>query len=535
VSTFAGAAGQPGSADGPSGAARFNNPRGIAIDPAGDLYVGDTGNHTIRRITSAGEVSTLAGSAGVPGTADGVGGAAGFSFPGGVALDGLGNLYVADTDNHTIRRIALPGTVSTLAGTAGIGGVTDGMGTTAQFHDPGDVVADSAGNVYVADSSNHIIRKITPAGDVTTFAGTANAQGAEDGTGAAARFSYPWGIARDAAGTLYVAEGPANHTIRKVTAGAEVTTLAGAAELSGRVDAQGPLARFVNPQALAVGAAGNVYVAEGGSNVPLRAIDAAANVTSVAGTVGLSSPGGLARDAAGNLYVADTNNHVIRKVDPGGSMTVLAGMAGSPGSADGAALSATFNAPRGVAIHQATGIVYVADTDNHTIRAISPMGQVTTLAGTAGSRGSADGNGAAARFRFPNDLACDAAGSLYVADRVNNTIRKITPSGEVTTFAGSASSAGFTDGTGPDARFNFPFGIGIDALGNLFVADANNHAVRKITQSALVTTVVGAPGKIGVQLGALPASLFSPRDVAVRPDGQLLIVTANGVVVTQGF
>jgi len=528
VSTLAGSVGAPGSADGAAAAARFNSPAGIAADSSGNLYVADLGNHTVRMITPAGTVSTLAGTAGIAGSDDGTGAAAKFDLPSGVSADGVGNVYVADTGNHTIRKIAAGGVVSTLAGLAGSPGSADGTGSSAQFRDPVGVATDAAGNIFVADSSNHIVRRITPAGEATTFAGIAGVQGADDGTGASARFLYPFAIAADSNGNLYVAE-DGNDAIRKLTATAEVTTLAGAAALIGHVDAAGALARFSNPRAIVADAAGNAYIADG--RFSLRLVTAAGDVTTVLDT--LNIPGGLARDGAGNLYIADTNNHVIRKLDATGTLTLLAGTLGVTGSADGTGAAASFKFPGGVAV-DAVGNVYVADTGNHTLRMISAGGVVTTLAGSAGGFGSADGSGASARFRFPQDLVSDAAGTLYVTDKVNFTIRKVAAGGVVTTLAGAAGSPGAVDGTGAVARFGFPYGIAMDTAGNLYVADASNHAIRKVTAAGEVTTVVGTPGKFGVQLGALGASLTVPLDVAVRADGELLIVTANGVVVTQG-
>jgi len=531
VSTFAGTPGAFGSADGAASAAQFNNPGGMAADTLGNLYVAESGNHTIRMISPAGLVSTVAGSAGVPGSADGAGAAAQFNLPSGVTADTFGNIYVADTGNQTIRKIA-GGVVSTLSGSAGSPGSANGAGATAQFRDPSGVATDSAGNVFVADYGNHIIRKIAPNGDVTTFAGVAGAQGPDDGRGANARFNYPYAIAVDSTDNLYIAE-DGNDAIRKITAAAEVTTVAGAAALSGYVDAAGPLARFDAPRSVATDTSGNAIVADGRDK--LRTVTAAGDVTTLLGfAAGLVSPSGLATDGSGNLYIADTYNHVIRKLYTTGTLTILAGTLGVPGSNDGAGSAAGFRFPNGVAV-DAAGNIYVADTDNHTIRLITPAGDVTTLAGTAGNFGSTDATGAVARFRSPQDLVSDATGTLYVTDRLNFTIRKVAAGGVVTTLAGAARSPGALDGTGAAARFGSPNGIGMDSAGNLYIADTSNNAIRKVTPAGLVTTVVGVFGRFGVQLGTLPASLSSPRDVAVRQDGELVILTANGVVVTHDF
>ncbi len=258
--TFAGPAGGPGSFDGNGAAVRFNSPTGVATDSGGNVYVADRNNSTIRKITPAGVVTTLAGSALLIGSADGTGSAARFNFPTGVATDS-GNVYVADTEAHTIRKITSAGLVTTLAGSAGLSGSADGTGSAARFYHPTGVATDSGGNIYVAEYLNHAIRKITPAGVVTTLAGSAGLIGSADGTGSAARFNFPTGVATDSGGNVYVAD-QFNHTIRKITPAAVVTTLAGSAGLRGNADGTGSAALFNQPNGVATDSGGNVYVAD---------------------------------------------------------------------------------------------------------------------------------------------------------------------------------------------------------------------------------------------------------------------------------
>lgn len=323
-------------------------------------------------------VVTLAGFAGVSGAADGSGGTARFANPSDVAVDTAGNVYIADTANHTVRRMTPAGAVSTLAGQAGLSGSSDGT-TAARFNRPTGVAVNSAGNVYVADTNNNEIRKVTSTGAVTTLAGQAGASGSRDGTGTAASFNGPSGIVSDAAGNLYVAD-TLNHTIRMITPAGAVTTVAGAAGTSGYADGTGTAALFHGPQ-------------------------------------------GLALDASGDLFVSDTNNNVIREmVVSTGVVSTLAGQAGATGSTDGASSLARFHFPSGVAV-DAAGILYVADTDNHTLREIVPSGMVITLAGSAGFSGSSDGLGTAAAFAFPTGVTVNRSGNVYVADTNNDTIR----------------------------------------------------------------------------------------------------------------
>ena len=317
VTTLAGD-GTPGNADG--ALAQFFNPTGVAVDAAGNIYVADFNNHRIRKITAAGIVTTLAGSA--SGYTDATGTLARFDNPTGVAVDLAGNVYVADQDNNVIRKITATGIVTTLAGDGILGYLDDATGTNARFNLPAGVALDAAGNVYVADQNNNRIRKISPAGAVTTFAGDGT-PGHLDATGTAAKFFSPTGVAVDAAGNVYVAD-LNNNRIRKITPAGVVTTLAGDGT-NDYLDGVGTAAQFASPQGVAVDAAGNVYVADRDNN-RIRKITPAGVVTTLAGSTGgyldgtgtaakFNSPQGVAVDAAGNLYVADNVTHRIRQIN----------------------------------------------------------------------------------------------------------------------------------------------------------------------------------------------------------------------------
>jgi len=323
--------------------------------------------------------------------------------------------------------------VSTYAG-SGTQGFRDGTTTAARFNSPQGVVVDEQGHLYVTDSGNHRIRTVALTegglGSVDSVAGGSSAIFVDHHEGSKARFSSPSGIAIDARGTLYVAD-VNNHRIRQVVPTGETSTLAGSGAATWG-DGTGAAASF-------------------------------------------NAPYGIAVDAEDNLYIADTSNHRIRKVDKEGEVTTFAG-SGVAGWQDGKRETALFYAPRGIAL-DGEGNLYVADTFNHRIRKVDKEGEVTTLAGS-GVAGSRDGQGAEAQFRNPQGMAIDAKGNLFVADTNNNRIRKVTPEGNVTTFAGSAS--GFADGLGVGALFRAPQGLVMDANNLLYVADTGNHRIRKI-------------------------------------------------------
>ena len=344
--------------------------------------------------------------------------------------------------------------VTTLAGQALVSGAANGTGTNASFSDPAAIVADVKGNVFVADSRNHAIRKITTNGVVTTFAGKLGVAGTANGIGTTAQFNSPSGLAFDKSGNLFVSD-TANHTIRKITPAGVVITFAGVAGSGGFLD----------------GAAGGAL---------------------------FCSPLGIAVWTNGNVFVADSGNHCIRKISGG----VVSTFAGSPqvwGSANGTGTNAQFNGPCGLKF-DSNGILFVSDANNNTIRKITPDGAVATFAGAAGEDGLTDGDRAAARFRCPAELAFDQKGNLFIADSFNHTIREISTAGAVSTVSGVAGMTGATDGTNGVPRFYNPYGLVVAADGSLVVADAYNELVR----------VVLVPFKLALQIsGAARTTVIS--------------------------
>jgi len=554
--TFVGTPYFPDGADGTGPAAEFYAPASSVVDASGNLYVADQGDDTIRMITPSGVVTTIAGTALTPGSSDGTGSAALFKLPNAVALDGNGNLYVADTGNDTIRKVVLAThAVTTIAGTAGNGGSNDGTGTAAQFNSPIGIAVDGSGNIFVTDLNNNTVRKITmPGAVVTTFAGTAPVAGSIDGTGAAARFHYPYGLAIDSGGNLYVADG-LNDDIRKITSAGVVTTFAGKAGNQGHADGTGASASFYTPEGVAVDASGNVYVADANNDL-VRKVTSGGAVTTIAGAYSFSgfvdgtgagaefsAPAGVSADSGGNVYVSDAGNSSIRKITPSGVVTTIAGTSGE-GFADGTGNAARLYYPEDLAI-DGNGNMYVADSENCTIRKVTPAGVVTTVAGTPGNIGSADGTGPSAQFYYPYGVALDGNGNLFVTDQLNSTIRKVVLStGAVTTVAGSPGVQGSTNATGSAASFFYPAGIAVDSGGNIYVSEQRNFDVRKITSAGVVTTLAGTAGAIGHADGTGPAASFdAPAGMVLDGSGNLYvadlanatirkIVLSTGVVTT---
>ncbi len=325
-----------------SATGQLQYPVALAVDGAGNLYVADAGNSTIRKINPAGQVATLAGLAGSVGSQDGTGSNARFNQPGGISADSAGNLYVADTGNATIRKITPAGVVTTVAGSAADRGNRDGTGGAAWFNSPSGIAVDGSGNLYVADAVSATVRKVTPDGTVSTLAGAAGAPGDADGAGSAARFNHPAGIATDNR-QIYVTDAY-NSTVRRITLDGVVTTVAGSAGISGGNDGTGGSALFNQPAGVAVDPASNT----------------------------------------GSFYVADTGNGTIRRVTQAGAVTTLAGNAGIAGLGDGTGAGALFNQPRGLVVDGSRNL-WVADSGNGAIRKVTPDGVVTTLALTAGS------------------------------------------------------------------------------------------------------------------------------------------------------
>jgi sugar lactone lactonase YvrE len=607
-----------GYANGTGTAALFKNPTGVQVDASGNIYVADYLNNAIRKITPSAVVSTFAGSSvsgNTGGFADGVGTAAKFNNPTGLAMTSGGVIYVADFINYNIRRILPDATVTLVVGspTQAVG-TMDGVGTAALLSHPVDLYIDPSGTGwdvdmyasvrkvvltgytisggtlpaglsfdpttgtisgtpvaatssqtytvtgynasgyssttitlsataisapsirYISSTNNITVGKsfavaptntggTVPAavyGQVTTFAGSASgASGYANATGTAALFHTPYAAVMDAFGNLYVAD-KANNAIRKITSAGVVTTFAGSTSgTAGNTNGTGTAATFNAPDGVTIDASGNLFVSDFNNN-SVRKITPVGAVTTFASSV--TGPAGLSFDGSGNLVVASQGGNKILKITSASIVSTIAG--NTSGYVNGTGTAALFKSPADVQA-DASGNSYVADYLNNAIRKITPSAVVTTFAGNTvnGNTGAfADGIGTAARFNNPAGITSGPAGVLYVADYLNNDIRRVMPDATVNLIAGSVAQApGTADGNGTTARFNNPAGLYIDGTGNGYVIDVNNNNIRRLMLTGY--TISG---------GALPAGLsFDPTTGTIS--GTPTTVTASQTFVVTAY
>jgi len=541
ITTVAGN-GTPGLAGdgGASTKAQLNGPLGVAVDAAGNLYIADTRNNAVRKVSPDGTISLVAG-LGFPGY-QGDGGPAGnaaLNAPESVVVGAAGNLYIADTFNGRIRRVGTDGIIITVAGvgSTGIYSGDGGPATSAGISLPTDVAVDRAGNLYIADFGNSKVRVVAN-GVIDTVAGRTNGVPPIEGEAAVnARLEGPTGVAVDRNGTIYFVEAGigsgtglalGDFKVWKVSTAGVLTTLAGNGIPNFSNDGTPATATQLNgPTGVAVSGLGVIYISDT-QNQRVRAMPAGGGTlitlagNGVAGFNGeillprnaqLNRPVGVAADDAGNWYVADSANSRVRKAQPGGNLFTIAGNGNASYFGDGGqATKGSVNHPEGVAV-DAAGNVYIADTVDHSVRKVTPDGVINTLAGTGNPGYSGDGGPAiSARLSEPRSVAVDAAGNVYVADSGNNAVRRIDPLGTITTVdTGNALSD--------------PRGIAVDRAGNLYIADTGNHRVRRVPPGGLATTIAGngtccysGDGGLG-----LDAQLNQPWGVAVDDNGNVYV------------
>ena len=560
---------------GPAVSAQLAHPTSIAVDSAGNLYIADFGNHRIRKVSPDGIITTVAGN-GISGFSGDGGPAtsAQLNQPESVAVDASGNLYIADTANIRIRRVSSDGVIVTIAGDGQYLLIDDaGNALSAPLAIAYNMVVDSGSNLYIAMENR--IRKITPDGIITTVAGKGTSGFSGDGGPAtSAQFNSPYGMAVDLTGNLYIADSY-NNRIRKVTPDGVITTITGNGTYGFSGDG-GPAvsAQITGLGSIAVDSDGNVFIADYG-NECIRKITPEGIIRTVAGnpaygfsgdrgpttSANLNHPEGEAVDSKGNLYIADTLNHRICKVTPDRVITTIAGV-GTPGfSGDGgSATSAQLNHPEDLALDSA-GNLYIADTYNHRIRKVASDGVIITIAGNGTYGYSGDGGRAtSAPLNHPGGVSVDSAGNLYIADTENHRIRKVTPNGMITTVAGNGDKGYNGDGgKATSARLDLPDGIDLDSADNLYIIFRYDTRIRKVTPDGLITAIAGI-GKSGYMSGwarlndgtpihSSTVTPASPHGIAVdsannlyvsvegfirkiTPDGMVTVIAGNG---TDGY
>jgi sugar lactone lactonase YvrE len=528
TTTFSGDGGQ-------ATASSLFSPRGIAIDSSGNLFIAEGGFNRVRKVTLSGVIITVAGSGSSSSSGDGGQAILAGVIPEGITVDGNGNLYIADRISSRIRKVAPDGIITTIAGTGTNGYNGDSLlATAAQLNNPQRVAVDAIGNFYIADLGNRRVRRVGLDGIITTVAGDGTLGFSGDsGSATSATLRGPDDVAVDVAGNLYIVDGDgllladgSNNRIRVVTTDGVINTVAGDGSTGFLGDGgSAASASLANPIGVTFDAAGNLYIADQ-NNARVRKVTPEGVMSTVAGngvrgftgdgvqatSTGLSFVVATAVDTGGNLYIADLADHRIRKVAPNGIISTVAGN-GTPGfSGDGGqATLAMINSPGGIAIDSA-GNLYISDTGNNRIRKVTPAGVISTVATTGNS---------------PAGMAFDGNGNLFIAFSGTHNVRKLTPGGTLSNVAGTILSAGFSGdgGLATLARLSKPLAVAVDASGNLFIADSDNNRIRKVNTAGIISTVAGN-GSIGFSGDGGPAtsaSLLVPQGVAVDAVGNLYI------------
>ncbi len=538
---------------GPAIRAQLNGPQGLALDSGGNLYIADSVNNRVRVVNSTGIISTFAGNGSTSpggGNTFNDGGLAInglLRLPSGVCVDSKGNVYIADTGDNIIRKVTTDGIINTVAG--------DGFGAfsgdtfpaiLAELHTPTDVAVDSNANIYIADSANAAIREVTVStGIINTVAGNAAIGHAGDnGIATSASLITPYAVTVDSSGNIYIVEN-GDSDIRKVTVSTNIiTTIVGTGLAGFGGDGSAATKASLNfPTGLALDSSGNIYIADSLNNRVRKVTGSTISTIAGNGVLSYSGDGGpgtsaqlntplnVAVDSSGNFYFSDTANNVVRKVSASGAISTIAGTGTAGYSGDGGSpTAAQLNRPRGIAV-DTSGNIYIADSQNARVRKISG-GSISTVAGSGTAGYGGDGGAAtAAQLYVPIGVAVDAGGNLYIADFTNNRVRKVS-GGTITTVAGNGLAGYSGDGRAAvNAMLNGPTDVAVDSNGNLYIADLNNDVVREVSAGNIMTVAGnGLPGVGGDGGPATAALVGNPTGVAVDSAGNLYVASGSATV-----
>jgi uncharacterized repeat protein (TIGR01451 family) len=532
---------------GPALLAELNNPNGVAVDSAGNVYIADSNNRIVRKVDGSGNISTAAGDGDccTPSGDGGPAAGAAIGTPYALASDSAGNLFVSDVTNNIVRQVVASGTITTVAGNGATGYSGDGSSATgSELNGPYGLAVDTSGNLYIADRYNYRIRMVS-GGTITTVAGNGKCcYSGDNGPATNAMLYGPSGVAVDSSGDIYIAD-TYNERIRAVSASGTITTVAGSggSGFSGDGGAASS-AKIIYPEGVAVDASGNLYIADSG-NGRIREVNASGAIgTVVGGAVNdgglgifglLNQPSGVVRDTSGNTYISDTNNNRVRKVAANGAIATVAGTGTSGFAGDGSpATGAQLSGPLGLAL-DSSGNLYIADTNNHRIRMVDGSGNITTVAGNGNCCSSTGDGGTAtnAGIGTAYGLAVDSSGDLFISDISNNVVREVS-SGTITTVAGNGSLGYSGDGgSATNAKLSDPFGVAVDASGNLYIADYGNLRIRMVSAANGTITTVAGNGSCCYSGDGGPATkalVSYPRGVALDAAGDLYIVDSTGRV-----
>jgi uncharacterized protein (TIGR03437 family) len=525
---------------GPATAARLWNPGGLALDRQGNLLIAENGR--VRKVSPSGIITTIAGDGSGYYSGDGRPALSAGMSPGALAVDGQGNLFIADSAR--IRKVAPSGIISTIAGTGERGYSGDGGPATNAEIWGGAIGFDATGNLFLSDLDR--IRKISPSGTITTIAG--NGKQTVDGVPASSAQVAALGLAVNPMGVVFFSD--LNCRVRRISLNGIISTVAGNGISGFSGDGLVATRSQVIPYAVAADQLGNLFIADLANN-RIRKISRDGVITTIAGngTLGdsgdggpgtsaqLNRPAGVASDTQGNVFIADTNNSRIRRLSPNGTITTIAGTGTVGFSGDGGlAVRATLAGPSGVAVDRA-GNIFFSDTGNNRLRRISPSGIITTIAGNGTHEDSGDGGAAsAAGLNQPCGIALDDRGNIWIAQPFSQKVRKIAASGIINTFAGSGDF-GYSGDGGPavSARLYSPYGVAVDPQGTVFIADTYNFRIRSVSQTGEISTIAGTGtrGYSGDDGPATAGDMDWTLGVAVGQQGNLHVAAGNAIRVLQ--